>query len=76
MKRFLQISVMVVLALALIFTAIPVRATGPQMAGGMICPLVGWNTRPSSCSGIPVADLLGIPYRLPPGPTPNVGWNT
>jgi len=76
MKRFLQISIVVVLALELVFTTFAVRGTGPQMAGGNICPLVGWNTRPSSCSVIPVAGIIGIPYRIPPGPTPDVGWNT
>jgi len=76
MKRFLQVAVVVVLALALVFATIPARGAGPKMAGGIICPLVGWNTRPSSCSIIPVAVLPGTPLRLPPGPTPNVGWNT
>jgi len=76
MKRFQQVVVVVVLALELVFTTFAVRGTGPQMAGGNICPLVGWNTRPSSCSFFSVAALSGIPVRFPPGPTPDVGWKT
>jgi len=76
MKRFLQVAVVVVLALALIFTAMPARGAGQEMAGGMICPLVGWKTGPANCPFTSVAGLLGTPYRLPPDMTPNVGWNT
>ena len=76
MKRFLQVAVVVLLAFALVFATIPVRGAGPQMAGGLICPNVGWKTGPASCSFTTVAGLLGTQYRLPPEVTPNVGWNT
>jgi len=76
MKRFLQVSIIVFLTLAMVFAAIPARGAGPQMAGGLICPNVGWKTGPASGSFTSVAVLSGTPIRIPPGPTPNVGWNT
>jgi len=76
MKRFMQVAVVVLLALALVFATIPARGAGPQMAGGLISPNVGWKTGPTSCSFTSVAGILGTPFRLPSDMTPNVGWKT
>jgi hypothetical protein len=75
-KRFLQVSIVVVLALTLVLTTFSVRGPGPVIAGVNICPLVGWKTGPASCSIPSVATLLETQIRIPPAPTPNVGWKT
>jgi hypothetical protein len=77
MKRFFQISILVVLALALAFMVFTFTGAGSEMAAGNICPNVGWNTRSASCSFGATPNLEGFTYQLPPGfIMPNVGWNT
>lgn len=77
MKRFYQISIIVVLALALVLTVFAFTGASSQMASGKICPNAGWNTRSASCSFGTVPSLEGFAYyRLPPEIMPNAGWNT
>jgi hypothetical protein len=77
MKRFFQITIIVVLALALAFTVFSFTGTSSEMAAGNICPNVGWNTRSASCSLGAALSLQEFAYQLPPGfIMPNVGWNT
>jgi hypothetical protein len=91
MKKFIQISVIVLFVLAVAGTIFMVRSTGTEMAGGVVCPSVGWNTGPSvgwntgpsvgwntkvtGCS----APVAGDPifYKIVPQlPMPCVGWNS
>ena len=77
MKKFLQISILVILALALVFSVFTVTAASSEMAAGKICPSVGWNSRSGSCALGALQSLQGLAYfKLPPPPTPQVGWNS
>ena len=67
MKRILQISIVLVLAIALIVGLFQIGIGSELPTAGNACR-VGWNTRAGNCLA------LGIGVR---GPIymPNVGWN-
>ena len=71
MKRFFQITIIVVLTLALVFT---VAGTSPGVAAGTNRPSMSWNSINPNCSinqvqkGDKNADQGCV--------KPNVGWNT
>lgn len=44
MKKFLKISTLAVFMLAIALTAFAVADTGSDLAAGIVCPNVGWNT--------------------------------
>jgi hypothetical protein len=67
MKRLLQISIVLVLALALIVGLFQYTATIDLSTAGGSCR-VGWNGRTSNCLTLALAQKL-------PGPMPQVGWN-
>jgi hypothetical protein len=68
MKRLLQISIVLVLALALIVGLFQYTATSELAATGSSCR-VGWNSRTTNCSTLALLQKL-------PGPMPQVGWNS
>ena len=65
MKRLVQIALVVVLVLALALGMFQSMAGSP-VAGGKICPNVGWNSRCTT-----VAFQFWAPDTFP-----NVGWNS
>lgn len=68
MKRLLQISILLVLALALIVGLFQI-GMGPELSStGSTCR-VGWNTRAGSCLALGTVPWL-------PGILPQVGWNS
>jgi len=75
MKKLLQVSLIVVLALALVCMAFSVKGPGAGMAAGKVCPQVGWHTGNATC-GKSLASIQGIAFILVPTPgyTTNVGW--
>lgn len=75
MKKFVQISVLVLLVFAVAVTAFAAARTSSTLAGGSICPNVGWNTRVTGClAGTLSPDLHELAYQVVPKPT--VGWNS
>ena len=75
MKKLWQISLVVVLALALVCMAFSVAGIGVGHTAGMVRPQVGWHTG-SADFGRPLASIQGLAFTivLPPGYTTNVGW--
>ena len=75
MNRFWRVSLIVVLALALVCMAFPVAGTGVGLTAGLVKPQVGWHTG-SADFGKPLASIQGIAFILVPTPgyTTNVGW--
>ena len=68
MKKLIQISIVLVIAFALIVGLFQV-ADGSALAGGGNACRVGWNTRTGTCLVIaPLYEGLGI--------KPLVGWNS
>ena len=67
MKRLLQISIVLVLALALIVGLLQIGIGSELPTAGRSCR-VGWNTRVDNC-------LALVPSLKAPGRTPQVGWN-
>jgi hypothetical protein len=76
MKKFIQVSVVLLVVMTIAITTLALTGTSTAMAGKAICPMVGWNARSFSCltsSVLPDAQALAI--RLPIR-TPDVGWNS
>jgi hypothetical protein len=77
MKKFVQISVVVLLVFAIAATAFSATRTSSAMAARENCPNVGWNSRSFSCrSALLPSGTEALAYQLAPGATINVGWNT
>jgi hypothetical protein len=83
MKKFIQISVVVLFIIAIAGTVFMVRSTSSEVASGVVCPNVGWNTGPSAAGatkgGGCSAPVAGDPifYKIVPQlPMPCVGWNS
>lgn len=80
MNRFLKISIIAVLMLALAFTIFGFTDQRSQMATGLSCMKVGWNTRSASCGLVAStpqgAQELALQIPFLPILIPNVGWNT
>ena len=78
MKKLMQISVLVVLAFALVLTAFAFRGTGAALPSGKVCPLVGWNNGVHNCHPTTFSSLQGVAFQitLPPVSHPDVGWNS
>ena len=68
MKKLIQISIVLVIAFALIVGLFQV-AGGSSLAGGGNACRVGWNTRTGAC-------LAVAPSYEGPGIKPLVGWNS
>jgi hypothetical protein len=68
MKRLLQITIVLVLALALIIGLFPHIAISELSSAGSSCR-VGWNGRTSNCITLALSSKL-------PGPIYQVGWNS
>lgn len=68
MKKLVQISIVIALALVLIVGLLQIGSVSDQFAGGSSCR-VGWNTRTGTC-------LALLSYPKPPVFQPNVGWNS
>jgi len=68
MKKFLQISIVLVLALALIVGLFQIGIGSELPTAGTACR-VGWNTRTGSCLALGIG--VGGPIYMP-----NVGWNS
>ncbi len=80
MNKLFKISVVVVLALALVCTVFAFAGVPSGMASGTVCPNVGWNSRIAGCGfGVfTLQSLDGLALLRPVGPiyTPLVGWNS
>ena len=68
MKKLLQISIVLVLALALIIGLFQI-GIGSELPSARNACRVGWNTRTGSCLALGI-DVGGPIYM------PSVGWNT
>jgi len=69
MKKLIQVSIVLVLAISLIFGLLQVAdGSSPAGSGGNPCR-VGWNSRNPSC-------LVGTTWYKNPGIQPYVGWNS
>jgi len=68
MKKLLQISIVLVLALALIVGLFQIGIGSELPVAGSACR-VGWNTRTGSCLALGIG--VGGPIFMP-----NVGWNS
>jgi hypothetical protein len=77
MKKFVQISVLVLLVFAVAVTAFAAARTSPALAGGgSFCPYVGWNSRGAGClAASPSPDPQRLAYSLLPNRR-DVGWNS
>ena len=70
MKRFFQITIIVVLTLALVFTVV---GTSPGVAAGTNRPSMSWNSMSPNCiNQVPKGNKNADPGCV----KPNVGWNT
>ena len=77
MKKFVQISVVVLLVFAFAVAAFSATRTSSAMVAREACPNVGWNTRSFSClSALPASGIEALAYQLAPGATKDVGWNS
>jgi hypothetical protein len=77
MKKFVQISVVVLLVFVIAVAAFSATRTSSAMAAREICPSVGWNTRSFNCtSELPLSRIEALAYQLAPEIKPYVGWNT
>lgn len=68
MKKLIQVSIVLVLAIALIVGLLQV-AGGNTLAGGGNACRVGWNSRTGTC-------LAVAPLYQGPGVKPLIGWNS
>ena len=68
MKKLLQISIVLVLALALIVGLFQIGIGSELPTAGNSCR-VGWNTRAGNC--LALGPSPNVPTRMP-----RVGWNT
>jgi hypothetical protein len=68
MKKFLQISIVILLILAITVTALAFSVTRPSVAGKLNCPNVGWNSKGISC--------YAVGTQTSPGGWEMVGWNS
>ena len=68
MKKLLQISVVLVLALALIVGLFQI-GIGSELPSASTACRVGWNTRTGTCLALGIG--VGGPIYMP-----NVGWNS
>jgi len=68
MKKLIQVSIVITLALVLIVGLLQIGIGSEQLVGGSSCR-VGWNTRTGTC-------LALVSYPKPPVFQPNVGWNS
>jgi hypothetical protein len=75
-KRFIQISFVVLLVIAIAVTTLSLTGTSSTMAGRESCTRVGWNSRSYDCLATAPQDLQGYRLELPPGILPQVGWNS
>ena len=74
MRKFSQVSIVILLVLALAVTALALTGASSAMAGRPSCADVGWNSRSMAC--ITTAALPGpgaLALRVPV--VPLVGWN-
>ena len=69
MKKLIQISIVLVIAFALILGLFQVADVGALAGGGGNACRVGWNTRTGTC-------LVVAPLYQGPGIKPLVGWNS
>jgi hypothetical protein len=81
MKKSIQVCIIVILALALVFTAFTVTYTSADMAKVKNCPDVGWNGKgvdkcPSVKAEMPSLQEFAYSWFVnPPLISPCVGWN-
>lgn len=68
MKKLIQVSLVLVLAIAITGGPFQVAGSGPLAGGGNDCR-VGWNTGAGTCPAV-------APLYKGPGIKPLVGWNT
>lgn len=68
MKKLIQVSLVLVLAIAITGGPFQVAGSGPLAGGENACP-VGWNSIAGTCPAI-------APLDQGPGIKPLVGWNT
>jgi hypothetical protein len=77
MKKFVKISVVILLVFAIAVAAFTATRTSSAMAAGGFCPNVGWNSRSFGClSALQQSGFETLAYQLAPGTIINVGWNT
>lgn len=74
-KRFIQISFVVLVVITMVVTVLSLTGTDSAMAG-KDCLRVGWNSRSYTCLAVAPQDLKGEFFKLPPGILPQVGWNS
>jgi hypothetical protein len=75
-KKFIQISFVVLVVIAIAVTVLSLTGTSSTMAGKVLCPNVGWNSRSYSCLSAAPQDLQGESFALSPRLLPQVGWNS
>jgi len=75
MKKVIQISFVALVVIAIAVTVLSLTGMGSTMAGKVVCPNVGWNSRTTSCLAAAPQNLQSIGLKLPPGFLPQVGWN-
>ena len=68
MKKFIQVSLVVVLLLSVAFGLFQTAGGAVSVVAGELQPNVGWNTKPT-------ADAFSVAFVLPRC-TPDVGWNS
>jgi hypothetical protein len=78
MKKFLQVSVVILIVLTLLATVLTLTGTGVVLASGDSCTRVGWNTRSPGCFSFSPAlhHQQGLAYEKVPDGMQFVGWNT
>jgi hypothetical protein len=76
MKRFLQITLILVISGTFAFAAIQGPVFHVTDPAGLACPNVGWNTTVCMAYNPTATILLSLAWAYPPVFTPNVGWNT
>jgi hypothetical protein len=77
MRKFIQISLIVLVVMAIAVSALALTGTGSAMAGKAICPMVGWNNGAAFCglASSPSQSVQGVAFSPRP-PRPLVGWNS
>jgi hypothetical protein len=75
MKKVIQISFVALVVIAIAVSMLALTGTGSAMAGKVICPSVGWNSRGYGCLSAAPQVLLSLGLKLPPEFLPQVGWN-
>jgi hypothetical protein len=78
MKKFLQVSVVILIVLTLLATVLTFTRAGTVLASGDSCTRVGWNTRSPGCFSLSPAlhHQRGLAYQYVPDGMQFVGWNT